>query len=263
LSRIISITNQKGGVGKTTTAVNLGASLAAFEKKVLILDADPQANASLGLGITIDKSRSIYDIFAENCSIEESVYPLKYFSSFHIIPSSQDLSGLEVELASENNRTLFLKKITDTLINTYDYIIIDTPPTLGLLTINALCAADSIIITMQPEFYALDGLNRLMKTFKTVKNNFNPSLFIEGIVFTLVDTRLNLGKEVMEEVRQYFKEKVFTTVIPRNIRLAEAPSHGKPVILYDVSSTGAKSYKSLAKELLDKEKEIYGKKEIR
>lgn len=250
---MISITNQKGGVGKTTTALNLGASLAAAEKKVLIVDTDPQANASLGLGLDIKKVKNLYDVFSEKCEITEAIYPFKNLPNFHILPSSKDLSGLEVELSDYKDKYVFFKKIFSSLKGKYDYIFLDTPPTLGLLTINALTTADSVLVTMQPEFYALDGLNRLLETIKRIRGALNPSLFIEGIVFTLVDTRLRLAREVMDEVKKYFSEYIFNTSIPRNIKLAEAPSYGKPAILYDAASTGASSYMSLALELIDRE----------
>ncbi|KQC13159.1 MAG: hypothetical protein APR63_09400 [Desulfuromonas sp. SDB] len=260
MSKIISITNQKGGVGKTTTALNLGASLAAAEKKVLVVDTDPQANASLGLGIEIDKTNNLYGVFAGRCSIQQAIFTFPDLPVFHIIPSSRDLSGLEVELAGYEDKFSFIGETLNSIKSSYDYIFLDTPPTLGLLTINALAAADSILVTMQPEFYALDGLNRLLDTIRRVQGSLNQALSIEGIVFTLVDYRLRLAREVMEEVNKFFPQLIFKTIIPRNIRLAEAPSYGKPAILYEATSSGATSYMSLALELLEREQKQYEKK---
>lgn len=254
MAKIISITNQKGGVAKTTTAVNLGASLAAAEKKILIVDADPQANATIGLGVDAANIKTLYDVFSGNCMAPDAIIKFDYLPFFHLLPASQHLSGMEVELAGENDRNEFLKDSLKELENHYDYIILDTPPTLGILTVNALAAADGILITMQPEFYALDGLSKLMRTYELVSRELNPSLEIEGIVFTLVDPRLKLVKEIMDEVRGFFPQHVFSTYVARNIRLAEAPSFGKPILLYDAESIGAKNYVSLAVEFLKRER---------
>jgi chromosome partitioning protein len=250
LSRIIAIANQKGGVGKTTTAVNLSSCLAAAEKKTLLLDMDPQANSTSGVGF--DKTTaesSIYDILIGRKEVGEVIKPTG-LQFLNIIPSSISLVGAEVELVSMLSREARLKSALRSVIDEYDYIIIDCPPSLGLLTINALTAASSVLIPIQCEYYALEGLSQLMNTVKLVQQHLNPSLQIEGFLLTMFDGRLNLSKQVSDEVRKHFDKKVYQTVISRNVRLSEAPSFGKPIILYDILSSGAENYMALTKEVM-------------
>jgi chromosome partitioning protein len=251
MASIIAIVNQKGGVGKTTTAVNLGASLALAEKDILIIDTDPQGNSTSGLGINRDDiKKSLYDVYADRCAPDEAVVP-SVMQHLDIIPSTVDLLGVEVELVGKEGREGILSRIIADLKKEYKYILIDCPPSLGLLSLNALVAAGSVIVPVQCEYYALEGLSLLTRTLHLVKNSYNPSLDIKGILLTMFDGRNSLSGQVAEEVRKHFGEKVFNTVIPRNVTLAEAPSHGKPIILYDVRSSGAQSYLSLAKEILN------------
>ena len=254
MTKIISITNQKGGVGKTTTAINLSASLSAMEKKVLLIDIDPQANATSGMNLRIkDEEVSIYDFFLGEATLKDMIKhsELEFFS---LIPSENNLAAAEVEIAENSDREFILKKALEDIQNDYDYIIIDCPPTLGFLTINALVASDSVLVPIQCEFYALEGLGQLLNTIRLMKKSLNKNLAIEGYVMTMYDPRLNLSKQVMSEAQKYFGDLVFETVIPRNVRLSEAPSFGKPIILYDVLSTGAKSYMNLAKEVINRGK---------
>jgi chromosome partitioning protein len=249
-SEIIAIANQKGGVGKTTTAINLGASLAIAEKSVLILDLDPQANSTTGLGI--DKTtveNDIYSIIEENCSIHDAIqdHELKFMK---VLPSSRNLARFELELSSEEDSHIHIKNVLYQVVDQFDYIIIDLPPSLGLITINALTAADSVLIPIQTEYYALEGLSDLMDTVNRTIENFNPKLEIKGILLTMYDERTNLSKQVEEEIRNYFKTKVYRVIIPRNIRLSEAPSFGKPIQLYAIKSAGSKAYMALAREIL-------------
>lgn len=254
LVRIISVANQKGGVGKTTTTVNLGASLAYLGKKVLLVDIDAQGNATSGVGIRkSDVKEDIYDILVNEVDIKETILPTSRENLF-IVPATLQLAGAEIELTSMMARESRLKLALDEIKADYDYILIDCPPSLGHLTINAFTASDSILIPVQCEYYALEGLSQLLNTVRLVQKHFNPDLAIEGVLLTMFDARTNLGAEVVEEVRRYFQEKVYEAVIPRNVRLSEAPSHGLSIIDYDIRSKGAEVYQALAKEVLAREK---------
>lgn len=256
MGRIISFINQKGGVGKTTTCVNLATYLCAYGKKVLLVDLDPQGNATTGVGI--DKAQdynTFYDIILDECSVNEAILPTN-IKNLKILPSNVDLAGSEVALVQRENREKVLKNTLAQVKNDYDFIAIDCPPSLGLLTVNALTATDAIIIPIQCEFYALEGLTQLMNTVKLVKQYLNPDIEIEGVVLTMKDNRSNLVNQVADEIKQFFGRKVYKTVIPRNIRLAEAPSHGVPIMLYDNRSTGAVAYQDLAIEFLKRNKDV-------
>jgi chromosome partitioning protein len=253
MGKIIAVCNQKGGTGKTTSAVNICAYLALAKKRVLLVDIDPQGNATSGLGI--DKqaiSRSIYNVLLEQTGIAEVIVSTS-LSNLFLVPSHLDLTGAEVELVGTMGREYRLKRALDTAKNEYDFILIDCPPSLGLLTINALTACNSLIIPIQCEYYALEGLSQLARTMNLVKYNLNPDLVIEGVLLTMADYRTNLTNEVINEARSYFQEKVYETVIPRNIRLSEAPGFGKPIVLYDRASIGAQKYLELCCEILGKE----------
>ncbi len=254
MSKIIAVTNQKGGVGKTTTSVNLSAALAESGKKVLLIDIDPQGNATSGVGI--DKNSlelTIYNLLMGECYVEEAIQKT-CVENLLVIPSNINLAGAELELADMPKREYILKKIVDNLKFLYDFVIIDCPPSLSMLTVNALTSADSVLIPVQCEYFALEGLSQLVHTIKLVQNKLNNTLFIEGIVFTMFDSRLNLSLQVVEEVKKYMGQYVFTSMIPRNVRLSEAPSHGLPVTVYDKASKGAESYYCLAEEIINKNK---------
>jgi chromosome partitioning protein len=253
MSRVIVIANQKGGVGKTTTAINVAASLAAAEKRVLLIDTDPQGNSTSGFGIEKENlNGSLYDIYNNTKKIDEIIRKTS-IDSLDIIPSTIDLVGAELELISRDDREEILKYALGPLRQFYDFIFIDCPPSLSLLTINALVAADSLLVPMQCEYYALEGISSLIKTLNLVRDSYNASLDIEGILLTMFDGRNTLAHQVAQELREHFGDKVYKTIIPRNITLAEAPSHGKPVILYDIRSRGAQSYLALAKEVMENE----------
>ena len=247
-TKIITLLNQKGGVGKTTSAVNIASFLAITETPVLLIDMDPQGNASTGIGIS-NKKLSVYDLLINNKNINNAIYKTE-IDYLDIIPSNSKLAGAEIELVSMFTRETILKQIIQNIMGKYKYIIIDCPPSLGLLTINALTASNSIIIPIQCEYYALDGLSQLLNTIRLVQKNLNSHLEIEGILITMFDSRLNLSQQVLKEVQDYFGDKVYKTLINRNVKLGEAPSHGKPIILYDASSTGSQNYMNLVSEIL-------------
>lgn len=250
MGKIIAICNQKGGVGKTTTSINLAACLAMAGKKVMLIDLDPQANATSGMGINKhDIQKSTYHVLLEELKLAD-ILQKTAIDNLLLAPSNLDLTGAEVELVGAFGREYRLKRSLQIEKDNYDFMIIDSPPSLGLLTINGLCAADSVIIPVQCEYYALEGLTQLHNTVRLVKENLNPSLSVEGVLLTMADFRTNLTKEVIQEARNHFKEKVYNTVIPRNIRLTEAPSFGKPIALYDKDSLGAEKYEELSKEIL-------------
>lgn len=253
MSKTIAIANQKGGVGKTTTTVNLGACLAALGKKVLIIDIDPQGNTTSGLGISkADVNNCIYDVLINDVEPKDAILETKVANLF-TLPATIQLAGAEIELVPTISREVRLKKAIATVKNKFDYILIDCPPSLGMLTINSLTAADSVIIPIQCEYYALEGLSQLLNTIRLVQKHLNTSLQIEGVLMTMFDARTNLAIQVVEEVKKYFQQKVYTTVIPRNVRLSEAPSHGEPIIIYDPRSKGAEVYAELAKEVIGHE----------
>ncbi len=252
MSRIIALANQKGGVGKTTTAINLAASLAALEKKVLIVDADPQANATSGVGIDAKQVKTtIYDCLIDGVSPRGAVMPCS-IDNLSVIPSNIDLVGAEIEMLERPEREKTLRKVLAGVADEYDYVLIDCSPSLGLLTVNALTAADSVIIPVQCEYFALEGLGKLLNTIKIIQTNLNPALEIEGFLLTMYDSRLRLANQVVEEVTRHFQQMVFNTIIQRNVKLSEAPSYGQPAILYDAESRGTVNYLSLARELLER-----------
>jgi chromosome partitioning protein len=250
LSKIIAIANQKGGVGKTTTSVNLAACLASLGKKVLLVDIDPQGNTTSGLGINkADVSNCIYDVLINEVHPQEAMVETSVPGLF-VIPATIQLAGAEIELVPTISRELRLKKSLHMVKNQFDYVLIDCPPSLGILTINSLTAADSVLIPIQCEYYALEGLSQLLNTVRLVQKHLNTTLQIEGVLLTMLDARTNLGIQVIEEVKKYFQQKVYQTIIPRNVRLSEAPSHGQAIITYDPRSKGAEVYLELAKEVI-------------
>ena len=258
MGKVISLVNQKGGVGKTTTSINLSASLALEGEKVLLIDLDPQGNATTGVGFNKgDIDKSIYDIFNDTGTMDEVIQHTN-FQNLDLMPSSLQLAGIDIELIEKGRedpnfqRSSQLKKVIDGYKDNYDYIIIDCPPTLGLITTNALVASDSVIIPVQCEFYALEGITQLLNAIMLTKKKLNPNLKLEGVLLTMFDSKTNLSIEVIEEIRSYFKEKVYTTIIPRLIRLAEAPSHGMPISAYDPKSKGSQAYINLAKEVIER-----------
>ena len=254
MGKIIALANQKGGVGKTTTTINLAASLATLEKTVLVVDADPQANASSGLGVDITEVEcSIYECIINKTDVHEAIYTTD-IDGLDIIPSHIDLVGAEIEMLNLGDREKIIKQLLDPIRNEYDYILIDCSPSLGLITVNALTAADSVIIPVQCEDFALEGISKLLNTIKIIKNKLNPHLEIEGFLLTMYDSRLRLANQIYDEVKRHFQELVFKTVIQRNVKLSESPSHGLPVILYDADSTGSKNHLALAKEIINKNK---------
>lgn len=252
MGKIIAVANQKGGVGKTTTAINLAASLAVLEKRVLVIDADPQANTTSGLNFSPnnDEKRTLYEVMIGRIGIEDALIQTE-MANLHMIPSHINLVGAEIELYDSDDRESILRRVLAPIRDNYDYIVIDCAPSLGVITVNCLAAADSVIIPVQPEFFALEGLGKLLQTIRLVQNGVNPSLAIEGFVVTMFDGRTKVHTQVVGELRDHFKDLVFRTIIQRNIRLSEAPSHGKPIILYDVMSNGTTNYLNLAREVLE------------
>ena len=252
MGKIIALANQKGGVGKTTTTINLAASLATLEKNVLVVDADPQANASSGLGVDIKQvDCSLYECIIDHADVRDAIYTTD-IDGLDIIPSHIDLVGAEIEMLNLANREKVLKNLLDPIRSDYDYILIDCSPSLGLITVNSLTAADSVIIPVQCEYFALEGISKLLNTIKIIKNKLNTRLEIEGFLLTMYDSRLRLANQIYDEVKRHFQELVFKPVIQRNVKLSESPSHGLPVILYDADSTGSKNHLALAKEIINK-----------
>ncbi|MDD6878817.1 MAG: AAA family ATPase [bacterium] len=258
MGKIISLVNQKGGVGKTTTSINLSASLAVLGKKVLLVDLDPQGNATTGIGISKgDIDKSVYDVLTDKCSINDTIIKTKY-QRLYVLPATINLAGVDIELMEKSrvdqtfSKSSQLKIKLDTIKDFFDYIIMDCPPSLGLITSNALTASNSVIIPVQCEFFALEGIMQLLNTIMMAQKSLNPNLDIEGVLLTMLDSRTNLGFEVVEDIRKYFKERVYNTIIPRLIRLTEAPSHGKPIVAYDSKSKGTEAYLNLAKEVIER-----------
>ena len=251
MGRVVAIANQKGGVGKTTTAVNLAASLAAAERRTLLVDGDPQANATSGIGVEPAQIRnSLYDVLLDGRAMADATVNAAHFPYLHVVPATQDLVGAEIELVSRPDRESLVRAALAPVRDRYDFILVDCPPSLGLITLNMLAAADGVLIPIQCEYYALEGLSKLLNTIRLVQRNFNPNLAIDGALLTMYDARLNLCKQVASEAREFFGPKLFRHSIPRNVRLAEAPSFGKPILLYDVQSIGSRSYLAVAQELI-------------
>jgi chromosome partitioning protein len=251
VTRVIAIANQKGGVGKTTSAVNLAASLAVAEQRTLLVDGDPQGNATSGIGIARDDlGATLYDVLIGEASVEDALHKGVQFRHLDVLPATPDLAGAEVQLVDRQNRNELMRRALAPVLDRYDYVLIDCPPSLGLITLNMLAAADALLIPVQCEYYALEGLSQLLNTVHLVQQGVNPRLAIDGVLLTMFDNRLNLSRQVAADAREYFGGKVFQNVIPRNVRLAEAPSFGKPIIVYDVQSIGAQAYLQVAQELI-------------
>lgn len=254
MGRVIAIANQKGGVGKTTTAVNIAACLAAAERKTLLLDGDPQGNATSGVGVTREQmGLTVYDALIGEAPLKDVLIHGVQFTHLDVAPATPDLAGAEIELVDHRARELAMREALEPVREDYDFILVDCPPSLGLITVNMLAAADTILIPLQCEYYALEGISQLLNTVHLLQRGVNEQLAIEGVVLTMYDARLNLSRQVAADAREYFGPKVFQTVVPRNIRLAEAPSFGKPILLYDVASVGAQAYMSIAKELIERQ----------